>query len=369
MHLFLAPKAYGLLSFNDGRDRVFVNASYGISYDSDIFSSKGGAGDFVQNFGAGIEYIRKAGMIGVNSSLSWNFGKFSKFTAQNFADPNFSAKFTKGEGRPIGSLGLQLSRQSRSDTTLNARTESWNYGLDLALKYPINERFYLTTDSAFNLTKYVSSNASSQPLADLTSYSQGAELFYVYNSKLDLFTAYRYRSSSTSQKETAQDHAISGGLTGGIIPKLSGSINIGYQHRQSNSPTDGSTAFDSLFGSIGLAYTASKKLTLDFQATEDFSTTASNVSIDSRSATVHVNYVFTRKFSVNGGATYSDTRFLGLAGQGRHDHGYQLDAGVSYTLTPHIHLNASYNFTRNYSNLEFANYAKRGFTFNVGARY
>ena len=89
--LFGVSPAHALLRFNDGRDQVYVTAFVGAGYDSNVFtSSTGNNEDLIISGGAGIEYARKAGLIGVNASLGWSFGTFSTFSDEDFLNPAMS---------------------------------------------------------------------------------------------------------------------------------------------------------------------------------------------------------------------------------------------------------------------------------------
>src|ERR1700759_56876 len=105
---------YGLIKLDDGHDQFFVNGSAGLTYDSDIFASSTGEGDTSLNSSLDLEYKRKAGMLGVNADLGWDFAHFFRLSNQDYADPHFSAEVTKDGGRTTGTVKLDIRRQDRA---------------------------------------------------------------------------------------------------------------------------------------------------------------------------------------------------------------------------------------------------------------
>ena len=45
-------------------------------------------------------------------------------------------------------IPLGVSR-TRSDSSVNLRTSSWNFPLGLSVKYPINDKFYVTSNTGY----------------------------------------------------------------------------------------------------------------------------------------------------------------------------------------------------------------------------
>ena len=93
--LFLAwsiacPPAWALVALNDGRDRIFVTGTFGVSHDSNVFANSDNEGDFVYSSGFVAEYVRRAGWIGVNGSMAVTGSRFGQNTDQNFSNPRYS---------------------------------------------------------------------------------------------------------------------------------------------------------------------------------------------------------------------------------------------------------------------------------------
>jgi hypothetical protein len=361
----MAPRAAALLDFNDGHDRVTVSAQYGITYDSNLFVHAGGAGDYNQSLSLGANYTRRAGLIGVNASLSVTTARFTKFSGEDFTNPSLSLELTKNQGRLTGTVSLSAQRESTSDTTANLFTTSWNYGSSINFRYPVNDRYYFTSLSDFSLRNYVQNSA----LFNLLTYSEAIDVFYVYTSKLDLLGGYRIRLGEAQGGSHTQDHALTLGATGGILPKLSGSISAGYQWRDESGDTGG--RYGALTTSLSLSWPMTKRVTITSQASKDFTTAATDVSVDTTAFVLSASLkpISRLKFILNTGVGYAISNFLGVRGDGREDRALSLNAGLTFTITAALSASLSYAYTDNHSNIAFSNFARHTATFTLSARY
>jgi len=359
----LAPPAEALLEFNDGRDKVMVNGSYGISYDSNLFAHAGGAGDFSQSISLGLNYSRRAGMIGVTGSLSVSSSRFDKYTAQDFNNPSLSLELAKDRGRLTGSFGLSAQRQSNSDVTINERADWWNFGSSFKFRYPIIDRYYFTSETGASLQDYLHNSS----LFSLSSYSEAVNVYYSYTSKLDFTGGYRLRVGGAQGGANTQDNALTFGATGSILPKLSGSISAGYQWRNETGAQGGN--YGSVTSSVSLSWPVTKRIGLTGSVSKDFMTTATDVSVDSTSLNLGAALKPTGKFNLNPGIGYSVSRFLGPKGGGREDRNLTCNLGVSLALTSHISASISYAYIVNHSNVAFSDFGRHTASLNLSARY
>jgi hypothetical protein len=361
----VAPRSAALLDFNDGHDQVTVSATYGITYDSNLFSQAGGSGDYAQSLALGANYTRRAGVIGVNASLSITSSRFRKFSGEDFNNPSCNLEFTKENGRLTGSAGLSAQRESRSDAAANVFANSWNYGSSLRFRYPINTRYYFTSASEFSLRDYLDNNS----LFNLLSYSEAIDVFYVYTSKLDLLGGYRIRWGEAEGGSRTQDSALTLGATGAILPKLNGSFRLGYQWRDESGATTG--RYHSLTTGLSLAWPLTKRVTFTGAASKDFTTTATDVSVNVTAVGVSATLkpTFKLKVVLNAGVDYSISDFLGSRGDGRRDHAWTFNSGMTFPLSSKFSASISYAYSDNQSNIAFSDFARHTATFNLSARY
>jgi hypothetical protein len=382
--VFVVPRAVGLIVWNEGREKLTVHADYGINYDSNLLARVGSPGDVNQSLELGAGYTRKAGELGFSASASIVTARFQRFSSLNFANPGLNAQLTKDDGRLTGSLNVSAQRESKSDDAANYRATSWNYSAALDLKYPINDRYYLTSTTDITIRDYTANT----PLYNLSSYGEGIDLYYVYSSKLDVLGGYRIRDgyaaigastfdgipgggpSTLGQSYTkTQDEAFTIGCTGAILPKLSGTLRGGYQTRN-ESGTDGGHYSD-LTGAFMLAWPMSKRIVFNFQTSEDFTTTATDISVDATSfdisATIKPNYRV--KVAVTGEAGYTISRFLGIKGGGRIDHTMSFLLKLSVPIKTHFAASLSLGYLTNDSDYSFSKYDRLTAALDLSVHY
>lgn len=66
-----AADAAAFMRWDESRNQIFATASATMAYDSNIYTVAGGDGDMIYTAALGLEYQRRAGLIGVNSSVLW----------------------------------------------------------------------------------------------------------------------------------------------------------------------------------------------------------------------------------------------------------------------------------------------------------
>ena len=361
----IAPRAAAFLDLNGGHDQVIASADYGITYDSNLFVHAGGPSDTDESLALGLDYTRRAGLIGVTASLSVTAARFTRFSAEDYANPSFTMELSKNQGRLTGTISLSAQRESNSDTDTNLFTKSWNYATDINLRYPINDRYYFTSLSDFSLADYVQNSS----LYNLLSYSEAIDVFYVYTSKLDLMGGYRIRLGEAEGGSHTQDNALTFGATGGLLPKLTGNFSLGYQWRDQSGPSGGH--YGSVTTNVSLSWPMTKRVTFNGDASKDFTTSATDISVDTTtfglSASLKPNSRL--KFILNTGVNYSISDFLGIRGAGRVDRAPSLNASLGFSLTTVVSVSISYAYTENHSNVAFSDFSRQTATFKLSARY
>ena len=357
------PRGSALLNIDGARNQVFVFGNFSFSYSSNIFSESTGRGDYSMSASAGLELKRRAGIIAVNSTLKFDYQAFGTYTDQNSINPSFYIEFNKTTGRTTGAFTINAFRESRSDSAVNLRTNSWNFPLGLNLKYPVNDKLYVTSGTTYLQRRYTETTV----LSNLTDYSQSVDMFYVYTSKLDLIGGYRIRVSKTSLGNDTTDHWFNIGATGGLFAKLNGTVRVGYQLR--DVAHSGGESFTHLNALASLGWPVTRKLTFSGQISRDFNTIATGASVDSASVNVSASYAFNRKLEFSTGVSYGRNLFLGTAARGRRDDFFSWDAGASYKLNEHLRLGASYTYFRNWSSISFSDFQRQGFSLDASSHF
>ena len=364
--LALSGTARALVKFNDGHDEIFVTGTAGMGYDSNIFASSDETSDTTFNSSLDLDYQRKAGMLGVNANLGWNFTKFDRNTSEDFADPQAHLELTKGSGRTTGALTLAAARRSRAEDALNLRTVSWDYNAGLNVKYPVIERYSITGQVGYDYQDYL----NNPTLFDIRTYTAGSDLYYVYTSERDLLGGYRLRVTDTTNGTRSYDHAFTFGTTGKLLPKLNGTIRAGYQFRQTSRNNFGvSEQFSAFTATASATWTVTRRVSVTGQATRDFSTLATDVNVDTTAAMLDASFAATARFTLFAGIGAGHLRYLGAASDGRTDTYATGHTGVSYSLNDHLKITLSGLYYKNWSLLNRADYDRRTISLNVSSRW
>jgi hypothetical protein len=361
----LSSSAWGLIKFDEGHDEIFVTAGLGLGYDSNIFANSTGGGDTIISANLDIEYKRKAGMIGVDSTLGWSLSKFDRYTSEDFANPHFNASFTKDRGRTTGSLAVDVARENRADTEINVRTTSWNYDSTLQFKYPVNERYSVSGALGYHLRDYLDNIA----LVDIRTYTASTDLAYAYSSIRDILAGYRFRATETTGRSESFDHSFTVGTSGKLWSKLTGSARVGYQVRQSVGRDRSDRDYGALTASVSTTWTLSRRFKLTGLVTRDFSTLATDTSVDNTSANLDAQFAAKTKFSLFGGIGGGYSRFIGLRGGGRRDTYFSYNAGANYTMNDRLKASLTYLDTKNWSTLPISDYHRQVINLSLTSRW
>jgi len=354
---------HALVSLNDGRDKIFINTSVSTGYDSNLFANSSGGGDYSYSLNLGLEYIRHAGLIGMDASVAIDANRYGKYTNENFQNPTFRTEFTKQSGRTTGSLVLSAVRQSRADTAANIRDVSWNYNAGLNLKYPVIERYSLSGNVAFSQTDYVDNPA----LVNLSSYSAGLDLFYVYTTDRDLLAGYHFQENETSANSKTYDHSFTAGISGRIFWLFHGALRAGYSIHDPVGSSDQSYGSWTANGSAG--WNPTKRLTVTGQLSKAVGTTSTDVSVDTLATSVDAQYAVNSKTAFDLGTGLSQSRFLGRLGGGRHDVNWNWNFTFNRTLTNRLKFSFSYTFAENWSTVSFSDFVQQSVTMSLASRF
>lgn len=366
--LVLPQSVFALLNIDGTRNQIFVFGELNIGYDSNIFAQNGGGGDTITTAILGTEYRRGAGGISVLARAQIGNERYSTNTDRNGWNPSFRLEFGRTTGRLTGSLSLSATKASHADSAINLRTSTWNYPVDLKLKYPINEKTYLTADSGY-LRRTYDSVVVPSVLSNLTEYTQAVDVYRVYTTKLDLLAGYRVRFSETTAGRST-DHNFSVGATGGLLPKLNGTVRVGYQFRQLSASAQNFSALSAL---TQLNWNATRKFAMVGRLSRDFSTTANTYSVDSISATLHANYILTRRWQIDAGIGCGRNIFLNgpvdARGRQRRDDFITWEAGVAYTYSEKFKAGLNYVHLQNWSTLDLSDFTSNGISLNFSSRF
>ncbi len=176
-HLFLLVlllvlplhQARALLNLDGTKNQIFVFGEVSFGYSTNIFADSTQRGDSSFSGEAGAEYNRRAGLLAVNAIAKIGYQHFNTYTSESSVNPYFSIELIKSTGRTTGSFTASAYRESRSDSAVNIRTQSWNIPLGLLLKYPFSEKFYGTSQTGYLKRTYTQDNLTPLQAPSLSS--------------------------------------------------------------------------------------------------------------------------------------------------------------------------------------------------------
>jgi len=356
-------RSLALVSMNDGHDKVFVTGTFGFSWDSNIDANSLGSSDVVTTAGILAEYVRHAGMLGIDASLGASQLVFASQTANNSLNPTARIQISKSAGRTTGSLSVFARRENSTDSSSNTRALSWNYGTDLALNYPVIERYSLAGDFGYEYQDFKDNSR----LVDLRSVNAGVNLFYMLDSQRDFFAGYRYRHDLTTGLSRFDDHDFHLGLKGMILPKLIGTVSGGYQRRVARSGA--SEHFDSFSTVASATWSINKQTSLTGMLSKDFRTTAIDLPSETEAASLRLARTLNPRWSLSGDLGVGHVRYLGARSAGRNDTYFTAGISLEYSMNDHFKASLGYNYLENWSSLSFADYKRNSVSLSLRSRW
>jgi len=360
----LTPGVLALFRFNDSRERLFLLLSTSLGWDSNVFASANEKSDTLVTAAASIDYSRRAGIIGVNASLGMELGRFVEFNSEDYVNPRASFGLVKTTGRTTGSLSLGAARESRADVAANVRAESWNYDSLFKVRYPVIDRYSLSGSLGYNMRDFTENPL----LVDLATATASADLLYAYDSRRDLFAGYRLRLTDSALDTQSYDHAFTLGVTGRIIPRLNGTVRVGYQFRDTTGLLRNED-FSAVNAGIALTWTLSRRTNLTGQISKDFATTSTDITNDTVAATLDFKMAVNAKLGATAGVGYGTADFLGTRGAGRRDTYATATASAQYLLTEKVNFSLTASHLRNWSTLALADYDRNAVTLGLSCRF
>ena len=368
------PLSRALISFDDGRQKIFVNITASVTEDSNVFMSSDNRRDLVYGASLSAEYTRRSGWIGVNAAMSVDSSRFSSLQDQDFDNPAFRLELLKQGGRTTGSFNLAASRESRADPSVNTRSTFWNVPMGLSVRYPLAGAYTVSSSLNYSSRDYLDEKA----FASLDTYSTSLDIVRIMSSVREVYAGYRYRFSETSRDTSSADHAFSIGLSGKLIRGLNGNLRAGLQTRSATGRLPGNDKYTSWFASGSTSYEVSRKLRLTGSISKDYSTTATDDIVDTTNLSISARYAATAKINLSLSTSYGESEYVGQAAanlpggkpaSNRKDRFISSDLSLSYTLNEHWQSSVTYSQFLNTSTFTLADFNRSTWNANVSSRW
>jgi maltoporin len=254
----------------------------------------------------------------------------------------------------------QSSSSNSDDVNLDAdlaRSEVVDAGFDAEYQY--SSKFSFGFGVNYNDLKYVEVDAGN--FADTEAVTLPFDVFYELTPKLDLSLGYINREtdveggSDGDYDKTTEFYNV--GLRGDLLPKLSGSLKLGY--------IDDEQADEGMFGAdLDLSYAVSQKLTSSLLLSRDYSVSGTGQTIEKDSVTVRASYAIDAKYSVSGNLGYEQRDYAA-----RDDDQYSLGLRLSYKLDQNWRLGAGYTYSETDSSQAASSYTDHSLSLSASLRY
>jgi len=335
-----------------------------MAYDSNITASRNGQADMIYSGGVGLKYTRRAGIISVDASAGISTSHFGKSTGDDFSDPHFQGEFSAKDSRTSAVLTLSTARESQADLVAGIRAVSWNSAASFNTRYRVTERYSLASTFGTTWCNYVTNTSA---LTNLKSYNAGINLLYTINSARDFFVGYNFGLQETGRGLSYYDHSLNVGVEGKILPKLNGSISVGYELQDPHGSKDRSTG--STTEAIALTWSFSRRLKITGDLSQNFSAISTNGSVNTLATSLDAAFSMNPKTSLSGGLGGGYTRFIDAASAGRRDIYFTWNAGTGYTINSHFTTSLGYVYYQNWSTSSFSDFIRHTITLALNLRF
>lgn len=333
--LTAAPSLLGIIPDLEFKGDVSADVTASYFHTTNVFGDARERSDFGQSILAGADYIRQRGRYGLTLRGEAQASSFDTFSGENNISPSARLTVTRLRGRTTGDAFVAYSRENRTDefTTRRLTAERWH--ANVVANYDLNSRNSIKLETSAEYVRFPGVDSA----VSLRMWSIGADWVRLYSRKLQYFGGYRFRHTFPANRRDTYDHAISAGLTGDLLPKITGTARLGLQTRQFSA--GGSS--ESLHSSATLTWTPLRRISVAATGSRDFHTDAFDRSINATSINLQTGVQLGAKTSMSAGAGYSRFSFVDLT---RKDDLYRARWRIERSLTSFLTAGGSVSWTR-----------------------
>ncbi len=249
----------------------------------------------------------------------------------------------------------QNTVDARLDGTLVKREIT---NLAIAGEYKISTLFSLGTGISYDEVVYKHSTFRNSEKITIP-----LNLYYNITPNYALSVGYRFRDTTVRKGNNRQTHFFNVGIRGEILPRLNGSIHVGYDyvdisHQKSRS---------GLGTDANLSYLLTPKARLILAFSKDFNTAANGSITDKTGGTLAAKYDINPLWSADAHVGYTEQAYKDSSG--RTDHITSVGVGVSYTPESYLRFSAGYSLQVNDSTINRLGYTNNVFDISASLRY
>lgn len=341
---------------------LFLTGTASVKYDDNIYLSTNGAkSDTIFTAAPGFDLVYGKGSATTgNLYYHEDFVKYSSNSEQDTALSNvgLNTKYDDG-GKSTFAFGGSYAQLAQN--TVDARAEGDIVRrevtkLDGLSEFGLTEKTSLGVGAAYNDTRYKKAG-----YANLKTWSVPVDVYSQYSEKLAMSVGYRYSDNQVGNGGIdSKDHFFNIGARGEFTPMLDGQVRFGYTKRKFDAGSD-----QSLFGMEGnLTYKATEKTSCQLNFSNAFNNAGTGDSTKNLTLGVAANSKLTEQWGVNVGLNYQGIKY-----PTRRDDFWVAQLGVNYAYNAYVNFNAGYNYTKNQSDNNAAEFADNVLMIGANIRY
>ena len=386
-----------LVSIGSNTD-VYFNGSSSLRWTSNVFRDEAEeTDDLTWTLSPGFEVNVGRGLTNADLSIITRYD-IIRYEDQDQLDTElFHIKavgsYTSSRLALSGSAYFDESKMNSGENNItNDLIEYDAYGATVDSEYRVSPKFSFGAGARYSEKVY---KTFDDAFPDRTIMSAPFDVFYELTPKLDLSLGYTFtntdieetiRASATQRVITSDyetdSHFFNIGARGQLLPKLTGSFKVGYRTRSSSDSTIRTTVVGSPpvetttqtnrddSGMLGLdanfTWTATPKLTVNFDLSRDFGVGGEGQSTEISSVILGGNYSINSFFTLNANLGYILTDY---SNSEREDDQYNAGLRLFYLPNQYWQISTGYTFTENDSNLRSNSYNDHSIDLTATLRY
>lgn len=296
------------LSAQEKMSNLGFDFSTGVVYDSNVDLRPDGEDDFYALARVGANYWRRVGghRLGVDAHVQHEeYAELSEHSDTNFGfgivfDPSIDrqdADFTYD-------LDIILRQENVDDEAAGRRVNTFTYGASGSVRYNPNRRWSLSGQ-----TSYRNTDSDGAGLLDRERYGGGSSFYYHYSPRLSIVTSVNaeHATANRSRLNTGLDqddywiYTVSTGLSGRLLPKLTGSASVGAQYTSGSVTNQDWTPY----ASVSLSYAYDSTTAFSVSVSRSIVDTSTDLSTEATSITIGATRQMRRDLSASVYASYT----------------------------------------------------------------
>jgi len=375
---FSAAHASPLVSVGDQLD-VFFTGTSNLSWQSNIFADETNESeDVILTLSPGFQFDFGRGVSNADFSVITRYDIISYDKNDAYDTETFHIKalgsYKAARLEVKGSASFDEQQSALRDTATIARGTLSEYddtAVNLNGEYELSPKFSFGAGAKYMEREF--SGPLSSTYADRETITLPLDLFYELTPKVDLSVGYQYSNSDVSASALSggnsyetDNHFLSVGARGELLPKLTGSFKLGYRQLDVDNSAKADEDDSSLGLDANLTWSATPKLTHVITAARDFGSASVGARVEESSVNLRSSYAITGQWTGSTSLGYSMREYIG---QSRDD--AYITAGLRANYSPNQYWNfgGGYSYTDNDSDQANSSFDNHKIDLSASLRY